>query len=352
MDPTSYNRIEKLLETNSNPAQDSERGSGYDFSKETILITGAAGTVGSSLSKLLLNSRFKALVLLDNAETPLYYLQKELEPFCPKNVFIALADIRDELSMRNVFEEFKPTLIFHAAAYKHVPMMESNPYEAVKLNIFGTLLLAELALKHNVKKVVFISTDKAVNPSSVMGMTKRIGERFLNHLNTQNKTRFLAVRFGNIIESNGSLIPLFKKQIEQGNPLSITDENVTRYFISKLKACHLILKIATNSTWEHSLFSFDMGKPIKILDMAHYFLKLHNLDVHDNIKTIGLRPGEKLHEDIISENEALKPSAYNDIFYVIPKSSQTLTVSDLEPLRAITPYDKPSTIKDILKGFI
>ena len=356
MNQTNSNRIKKLLEScslaSNNPKQEPEIVLDCDFSNETILITGAAGTIGSGLSKLLLKSKFKALILIDNAETPLYYLQKELERYPLSNVYIVLADIRDELSIKDIFEEFIPSLMFHTAAYKHVTMMESNPYEAVKLNILATGYLADLAMKHKIKKFVFISTDKAVDPISVMGMTKHICERYLDHLNTKNKTRFLMTRFGNILESNGSLIPLFRKQMDQGIPLTITDPEVTRYFITKAKACQLILNIADKNNWKHNMFTFNMGEPIKILDLAHSLLKLNKLDIQDHIKIVGLRPGEKLHEDIISDTEKLKPTQYNDVLYVVSKTNKTLTKSNLNPLKAITPYDKASTIKAILKIFI
>ena len=356
MNQTSSNHIKELLEScslvSNNPKQEPEIVLDGDFSNETILITGAAGTIGSGLSKLLVKNKFKKLILLDNAETPLYFLQKELERYHLSNVYLVLTDIRDKLSMKDIFEEFKPSLIFHAAAYKHVTMMESNPYEAVKLNVLATENLADLAMKHKVKKFVFISTDKAVNPMSVMGMTKHICERYLDNLNAKKKTKFLMTRFGNILESNGSLIPLFKKQIEQGIPLTITDTEVTRYFITKAKAYYLILKIAAQENWEHSLFTFNMGEPIKILDLAHSLLELNKLDIQDHIRIVGLRPGEKLHEDIISDTEELKPTLYNDILFVVYKTNKTLTKSNLKPLKAITPYDKASTIKAILKEFI
>ena len=185
------------------------------------------------------------------------------------NIYFILTDVRDETSMQELFSTFKPSMVFHTAAYKHVPMMEANPYEAVKLNILATTFLADLALLHNTKKFVFISTDKAVNPISIMGLTKRIGERYLMDLNSKNSTKFLITRFGNIIGSNGSLIPLFNKQLELGRPLTVTSPEVSRYFIPKLKACQHILEISNEAHGKHALFTFNMGKPIKIIDLAN-----------------------------------------------------------------------------------
>ncbi|WP_339916577.1 polysaccharide biosynthesis protein [Yeosuana marina] len=354
MNETNSNRIKKLLngsdvirDNQNNPALD------FDFSNETILITGAAGTIGSGLAKLLIHTPFKHLILLDNAETPLYYLQNELERLSIQNIDIILSDIRYEDAMNDLFKNLKPSIIFHTAAYKHVPLMESNPYEAVKLNIFGTKLLADLAIQYQTKKMVFISTDKAVHPISVMGMTKRIAEMYLEHLNKPHQTQFVITRFGNVLGSNGSLIPLFKKQIERDQAITVTDSDVSRYFINKDKACQLILKIAHNDDWEYPVLTFDMGKPIKIMDVAKTFIKLHhtNTDNKIAIKLIGLRPGEKLHEDIIATNEQLKPTQYQDILYVVKNQDEYSKPLDLTSLQGINSYQKPSEIKAILSTY-
>lgn len=324
----------------------------YDFSNDVIVITGAAGTIGSGLTRLLLGCKFKALILIDNAETPLYYLQKELETKPQEHVHILLADIRDDASMAGLFKTFAPTCMFHTAAYKHVSMMESNPYEAVKLNILATQSLARLALAHNMDKFIFISTDKAVNAISVMGMSKRICERYFEHLNLKGNTKFLVARFGNILESNGSLIPLFTKQIEQGIPLTVTHKDVSRYFITKEAACTLILKMACLQNYPHHVFTFNMGTPVNILELAQGFLKRNNLGIQGNINIIGLRSGEKLHEEIISQQEELKPTPIQDMFYVVKKDKTTPTGFDLEPIASLTPYDTVSAIKMVLKSYL
>ncbi|HEY5688272.1 MAG TPA: polysaccharide biosynthesis protein [Yeosuana sp.] len=354
MDKDVSDHIRKLLEDGSLLTKDNNDlpSVHFDFSEDTILITGAAGTIGSGLTKLLLNCPFKNLMLLDNAESPLYYLQKEFEAFQKPNVHFVLADIRDEASMQELFSEFKPSLIFHTAAYKHVPMMEANPYEAVKLNILATKSLADLALLNKTKKLVFISTDKAVNPISIMGLTKRVCERYLMDLNSKNKTKFLITRFGNILGSNGSLIPLFNMQLEMGRPLTVTSPEVTRYFINKLKACQHILEISNEAHWKHALFTFNMGKPIKIIELAKAFLEFNGHEIQKNIEFIGLRPGEKLHEEMISDSEILKSTSYKDILYVLEKTHQQKNSIDLESLKKITPNDKVYRIKAILNTIL
>ena len=291
-------------------------------------------------------------MLLDNAESPLYYLQNEFEVFQKPNVHFVLTDIRDETSIQEIFREFKPSLIFHTAAYKHVPMMEANPYEAVRLNILATKFLADLALINKTKKLVFISTDKAVNPISIMGLTKRICERYLLDLNLKNSTKFLITRFGNIIGSNGSLIPLFEKQLELGRPLTVTSPEVRRYFIDKFKACQHILEISNEAHWKYALFTFNMGKPIKIIELARSFLEFSGYEIQNNIEFIGLRPGEKLHEEMISDSEALKSTTYKDILYIVQKTHQQQKSIDLEPLKSIPPNDKADRIKAILTSLL
>lgn len=354
MNQTNFSRIKKLLDDSGLLSEAKQEPTvDFDFSNETILITGAAGTIGSGIAKQLIKCTFKQLVLLDNAETPLYFLQKELEPLQLNNLHFILSDVRDEDAMKELFENWKPSLVFHTAAYKHVPMMESNPYEAVRLNVFGTKILADLALQNGTKKFVFISTDKAANPISVMGMTKRIAENHLNGLNTLNKTRFLITRFGNVLGSNGSLIPVFKNQIQTQNILSITHKDVTRYFINKDIACHLVLKIGSLEQWTSNVFTFDMGEPIKIIDLAKVFIELQTINPNSNIKInyIGLRPGEKLHEDMISITEKLSPTDYDDIWYILPKHKTKATELNLKKLQNIKAFQTASDIKNRISKF-
>lgn len=323
----------------------------YDFSEDTILVTGAAGSIGSGISKQLTSCKYKKLILVDIAESPLYDLITDLEQKEANNIEFILLNISEKESIENLFETFKPTLVFHTAAYKHVPLMEDNPYEAVKLNFIATKLLADLSIKYKVKKFVFISTDKAVNPISVMGMTKRVAENYLNLLNTNDNTYFISTRFGNVFGSNGSVAPLFIKQIESGIPITITHKDITRYFICKHKACNLILKIATLNKLDSNLFTFNMGKPIKILDLAKKIIA-HSRHNDESIKITGLRPGEKFEEEIISKNETIINTDYEDILLIKSKHNSKFTKPDFEILFNITPYSSLSEIKQILKRFI
>lgn len=326
----------------------------HDFSDEIILITGAAGSIGSEIAMQLSTCSFKKLILLDIAETPLYYLLQELKEHHNLNIDFVLTDIRDESSMKIVFEKHKPSLVFHTAAYKHVPLMEDNPYEAVRLNVFATKLLADLSVLYNTKRFVFISTDKAVDPISVMGFTKRIAERYLEQLKNSTNTAFLITRFGNVFGSNGSIVPLFLNQIKTGIPLTITSKKATRYFISKNKACRLILKIAALEKASFGIFTFNMGKPIKIIDLAKIIISHYENTTSNQIamKITGLRPGEKLHESIVSKNEILEATVCDAILLVKPKDHFKEKHINLEVLKNITPNKKPSEIKYVLKSFI
>jgi FlaA1/EpsC-like NDP-sugar epimerase len=211
-------------------------------------------------------------------------------------VSFKLLNIIEPIGLKTVFETYKPTLIFHTAAYKHVPLMEHNAYEAVKLNILGTKLIADLSIEFHVEKFIFISTDKAVNPIGVMGMSKRIGENYLNYLNQKQKTLFQITRFGNILGSNGSVVPLLKKQLESGSAITITDTATSRYFISKIKACQLIFSVAKFDKSPSNIFTFNMGKPIQVTDIVERLVLLYKEIIEvPKIKITHLRPGEKLH---------------------------------------------------------
>lgn len=322
----------------------------YDFSEDTVLITGAAGSIGSGIVNHLINCSFKRLILIDNAESPLYYLIKELELQKNKNIAFYILDVRNEESMKWLFSSYRPSLIFHAAAYKHVSLVEENPYEAIKLNIFATKLLADLSIKHSAKRFIFISTDKAVDPISVMGMTKFIAENYLDTLNTEIGTVFLSTRFGNIFGSNGSVLPLFIKQIESGKAITITNHEATRYFIDKKKACDLILKTALMTKPESSIITFNMGNPIKILDLAKALIKIY--DSKTEIKIAALNQGEKLHEAIISENEILKSTEDKDIFLIINNEKTKPKAKDLKSLLKITAFTNSKEIKSVLETYI
>ncbi|GAA4898977.1 hypothetical protein GCM10023311_25190 [Flaviramulus aquimarinus] len=275
-----------------------------EFKGERVLVTGAAGSIGSELVKQLSNLNVKQLILVDQAESPLYDLQQELKQNGKYNYTAIVADIRDGLRIDSIFQDYKPTMVFHAAAYKHVPLMEESPYESIKINVNGTKLLADTASRYNVKKFVFISTDKAVNPTSVMGATKRMAEMYISCLQKESKTKFITTRFGNVLGSNGSVIPLFKKQIENGSPLTLTHKDITRYFMTIPEASQLVLEAGTMGKGGE-IFIFDMGESVKIFDLAKNMIKLSGLRYPEDIdiKITGLRPGEKLYEELLANGE-------------------------------------------------
>ncbi|MFH6769266.1 nucleoside-diphosphate sugar epimerase/dehydratase [Gaetbulibacter aquiaggeris] len=275
-----------------------------EFRGETIVITGAAGSIGSELVLQLSHFDTKHLVLIDQAESPLYDLQQELHRKGKYNFTTIVADIRDGLRIDGIFQEFKPTMVFHAAAYKHVPLMEASPYESIKINVNGTKILADISSRYNVKKFVFISTDKAVNPTSVMGATKRLAEMYISCLQKESKTKFITTRFGNVLGSNGSVIPLFKKQIENGGPLTLTHKDITRYFMTIPEASQLVLEAGTMGKGGE-IFIFDMGDSVKIYYLALNMIKLSGLRYPEDIdiQITGLRPGEKLYEELLANGE-------------------------------------------------
>lgn len=275
-----------------------------EITGKVVMITGAAGSIGSEISKQLMAFSYKKLIMMDQAETALFELQQSTEKKCNENCFFVLGDIRNEERIKFLLNEFKPDIIFHAAAYKHVPLMEENPYEAVKTNIKGTKIVADLSAKLGVKKFVMISTDKAVNPTSVMGATKRIAELYITALNRRSNCKFIVTRFGNVLESSGSVIPVFKRQIEKGGPLTVTHPEITRYFMTIPEACHLLLEAETMGKGGE-VFVFDMGHPVKILDLAKKIIQLNGLNYPKDIdiKITGLRPGEKIHEELLTANE-------------------------------------------------
>lgn len=270
-----------------------------------ILVTGAAGSIGSGLVRQLLNHRPDKIILLDQAESPVYDFQQELLGL-PKNcgVEFVIGDITDFSRMEKLFNTFKPNIVFHAAAYKHVPLMEDNPFEAVKTNILGTKNLVDLADRYSVEKFVMISTDKAVNPTNVMGASKRIAEIYAQIINENSNTQFVTTRFGNVLGSNGSVIPLFKKQIEAGGPITVTHPDVTRFFMTIPEACLLVLEAGAMGNGGE-IFVFDMGESVKIIDLAKKMIKLSGLEVGKDIliEITGLRPGEKLYEELLANEE-------------------------------------------------
>lgn len=276
-----------------------------EVANKVVLVTGAAGSIGSEISRQLSNYNLELLILLDQSESPLYDLQQELLQNKDHNFKVLVGDVRDLKRMEEVFEKYKPQKVFHAAAYKHVPLMEKNPYEAVRINVCGTKNIADLSLKYKVERFVMVSTDKAVNPTNVMGATKRLAEMYIGCLSREkSSTKFTITRFGNVLGSNGSVIPLFKRQIESGGPLTVTHKDITRYFMTIPEACRLVLEAGTMGDGGE-IYIFDMGKSVKIFDMAKRMISLSGLKYPDDIsiKITGLRPGEKLYEELLANGE-------------------------------------------------
>lgn len=300
-----------------------------EYENQIILITGAAGSIGSEIARKVTHYNFKKLILLDCAESPLYELQQEFIQKGIKNFIAVVADVRDFKRLEKIYQHYKPKIVFHAAAYKHVPLMENNPYEAVSVNISGTRHVASLAVKHGVNKFVLISTDKAVNPTNVMGATKRIAELYVNCLQGKGNTKFITTRFGNVLGSNGSVIPLFKKQIEQGGPLTVTHKEITRYFMTISEACQLVLEAATMGNGGE-IFVFDMGDSVKIYDLAKNMIILSGLRYPEDIdiKITGLRPGEKIYEELLADGENTRPTYHEKIMIAKTKDIDTLSISN------------------------
>ena len=252
---------------------------------------------------------------MDQAESPLYTIHNELKALDDRGILtVVIGDVRNKARMQNLFNTFNPNIVYHAAAYKHVPLMEENPSEAIQTNVYGTKILADLSNQFDVQKFVMISTDKAVNPTNVMGASKRIAEIYCQSYNVQSNTRFVTTRFGNVLGSNGSVIPLFEKQIMEGGPVTVTHEEVTRYFMTIPEACQLVLE-AGNMGEGGEVFVFDMGESIKIIDLAKKMIKLSGLVIGDDIeiKITGLRPGEKLYEELLTSEESTLPTHHEQI---------------------------------------
>ncbi len=285
-----------------------------EINGKTILITGGAGSIGSEIVRQVIQFQPKKILVIDSAETPLYHIELELNQYKLPNIEFVIGDIRNKSRMLRIFEEYKPNIIFHAAAYKHVPMMENNPSEAIFTNVNGTKILADLAHENGVEKFILISTDKAVNPTNVMGASKRIAEVYVQSLNTDSNTKYITTRFGNVLGSNGSVIPLFTKQIQEGGPITLTHQDITRYFMTIPEACQLVLE-AGNKGNGGEIFVFNMGNSVKIVDLAKKMIKLSGLEVGKDIQIVftGLRPGEKLYEELLATDENTLPTSHHKI---------------------------------------
>lgn len=289
---------------------------GYVQNK-TVLVTGGGGSIGSELCRQIAGHNPKRLIILDIYENNAYEIQQELKQSCPElDLVVLIGSVRNTLRVEEIFREYRPDIVYHAAAHKHVPLMEDSPNEAIKNNVFGTLKVAAAADRYGVGKFVMISTDKAVNPTNIMGASKRICEMVIQNMNRKSRTEYVAVRFGNVLGSNGSVVPLFKKQIEQGGPVTVTHPDIIRYFMTIPEAVSLVLQAGAYARGGE-IFVLDMGEPVKILDLARNMIKLSGYRVDEDIRIefTGLRPGEKMYEELLMREEGLKETA-NRMIYI------------------------------------
>mgnify|MGYP003299456603 CR=1 FL=1 len=337
-----------------------------NFNGKTIMVTGAAGSIGSELTRQLATFGVKELVLFDNAETPMHNLRLELEEKFPELNFIpVIGDVRQLQRLDYAFRKWRPQVVFHAAAYKHVPLMEDNPCEAVLVNVAGSRNVADKCLEYDVEKMVMVSTDKAVNPTNIMGCTKRLAEIYVQSMGLAmeqgkkaGKTKFVTTRFGNVLGSNGSVIPRFREQIAKGGPVTVTHPEITRFFMTIPEACRLVMEAATMSTG-NQIFVFDMGESVKIDDLARRMIYLAGFKPDEDIKIeySGLRPGEKLYEEVLSNNENTLPTDHSRIRIAKVREydyAEALAgVDELERLsREVEINDMVKLMKDIVPEFI
>jgi FlaA1/EpsC-like NDP-sugar epimerase len=341
-------KIEDLLERD--PINLNEENIRKQVSGKIILVTGAAGSIGSEMVRQIIRFNPRKLVLLDQAESPLYDMEMELnDKFRFQSFEVVIGDIRNEDRMDNLFRTFRPQLVYHAAAYKHVPMMENNPSEAVLTNVQGTKVIADLSVKYEVEKFVMVSTDKAVNPTNVMGASKRIAEIYTQSLNNNSSTKFITTRFGNVLGSNGSVIPRFRQQIEKGGPVTITHPDITRYFMTIPEACQLVLEAGAMGRGGE-VFIFDMGQSVKIVDLAKKMIKLSGLTLGKDIQIVytGLRPGEKLYEELLADQENTLATHHSQIMIAKVKEYDLTTVSN-HINELITLFDRQENKKIVRK---
>ncbi|MCL9805124.1 polysaccharide biosynthesis protein [Flavobacterium amniphilum] len=340
-------QIEDLLDRN--PIVLDNKVISSQVKNKTILITGAAGSIGSEIVRQVMEFNPNTIIVLDQAETPLHNLSLELQKLhIATNIVSIIADIRDKTGLEKIFELYRPNLIYHAAAYKHVPLMEDNPSQAIFVNVLGTKNLADLALQFGVEKFVMVSTDKAVNPSNVMGASKRIAEKYVQSLyfyelkRNKGTTKFITTRFGNVLGSNGSVVPLFSKQIAEGGPVTITHKEIIRYFMTIPEACQLVLEAGAMGNGGE-IYIFDMGKPVKIYDLAKKMIRLAGYvpDSDIKIKVVGLRPGEKLYEELLNDTSKTLPTHHDKIMVTQEEIDyfENVSLSITEILEAASQYN-------------
>lgn len=327
-----------------------------NFQDKVIMVTGAAGSIGSELCRQLATFGIKRLVLYDNAETPMHNLRLELEARFPELDFVpVIGSVRHKDRLNYAFRNWQPQVVFHAAAYKHVPLMEENPCEAVFANVHGSRMVADKCVQYGVEMMVMISTDKAVNPTNIMGCSKRLAEIYVQSLGlamakgeVQGKTKFVTTRFGNVLGSNGSVIPHFREQIENGGPVTVTHPDITRFFMTIPEACRLVMEAATMSTG-NQIFVFDMGESVKIADLAKRMIELAGLKVGEDIQIeyTGLRPGEKLYEEVLANTENTEPTSHDRIR--IAKVREYGYQEALAAVEELTKYSKAVNIPEMVK---
>jgi len=344
-------KIDDLLERE--PILLDEKKIRSNILNKVVLVTGAAGSIGSEIVRQLSRFSPKLIVLLDQAETPLYDLELEIrEKRDFRKVEVVIGDISDVIRMGQIFDVFKPEIVFHAAAYKHVPMMENNPYESVRTNICGTKNLADLSDRYGIEKFVMISTDKAVKPTNVMGASKRISEIYIQSLNKKSQTTYITTRFGNVLGSNGSVIPRFEKQIKQGGPLTVTHPEINRFFMTIPEACQLVLEASAYGKGGE-IFIFDMGKSVKIVDLAKRMVQLSGLKLGTDIqlKFTGLRPGEKLYEELLNDKENTVPTHHSQIMIakVFEYDFDEIEKKIIELIEINKSHDNYLTVKEMKK---
>lgn len=317
---------------------------------KTVFVTGGAGSIGSELARQIAKYNPKKLVTIDVNENDLYFLELELKrTFKNLDLQSEVCNIREQDKVELLFARYKPNIVFHAAAHKHVPLMEHNPEEAIKNNIFGTKKVAEVAIKYEVDRFVLISTDKAVNPTNIMGATKRGCEIVVEAMNKKGKTKFMAVRFGNVLGSNGSVIPIFKKLISEGKNLTLTHPDITRYFMTIPEAAQLVIEAGALGKGGE-LFILDMGEPVKIMDLAKTMIKLSNANV--DIDIVGLRPGEKLYEELLYDVGAAQKTENNKIFITRIDETDINLDEHLEALSIAIKDPKKNELKELMKKFV
>lgn len=335
----------------------------HEMYGKVILVTGAAGSIGSELARQISLQNYDQLILIDQAESAIYDVQQTLLATHPERVHYIVGNVRDRLFMEEIFAQFHPDLVFHAAAYKHVPLMEQNPYEAILTNVIGTRNVADMAVKYKTKKFVMVSTDKAINPTNVMGATKRAAEIYVNSCQQQSQTAFIVTRFGNVLGSNGSVIPLFERQMEAGGPLTLTHPDITRYFMTIPEACQLVQEAGVMGKGGE-IFVFDMGKSVKIIELAKRMIRLKGYRYPEDIdiKITGLRPGEKIYEELLANNENTIRTHHEKIM-IAKISSEDLNekrilldklcehIWDRRPV-TIKPIDLVRILKNIVPEFV